>query len=114
METACSRPCISDQEGLTPARSASPRISSSERLMPSWISLGLFASGEPRTSPDRSGLAQRAEEGGDVLRQRLRLLHRREMPAARELGPAPDVEEGLLRQRTRRAQHLLGEGGVAG
>src|SRR5215831_19916002 len=59
------------------------------------------------------GLTQLSEKRLHVLRQRLRLLHRGEMAAAREDGPAAQIHERLLGDRARRAHHFLREGGVA-
>src|SRR5436190_7823697 len=61
-------------------------------------------------------LSQRPEEGADVLRQQLRLLHRGEVAAARQLGPVLQVvaafdplarrHRRLLRQPGHSAGHL--------
>src|SRR5262249_12460220 len=59
------------------------------------------------------GLTQLSEERLHVLRQRLRLLHRGEMAAAGEDGPAAQIHERLLGDRARWTHHFLGEGGVA-
>ena len=57
--------------------------------------------------------AERPEELDDLPRQRLGLLHRREVAAARHLGPAPDVRVHALGHRARRADDLARERGVA-
>src|SRR5262249_13622317 len=57
--------------------------------------------------------AQRPEEGADVVDQRDRLLHGREVSAALEARPARDVVE-TLDPRARRLQDLLREDRAAG
>src|SRR3954454_17099588 len=58
--------------------------------------------------------AQRPEELAQLLRQGVGLLHRGEVAAARHHAPAPDVGEGALGDRARRAQDLARELAVAG
>jgi len=41
--------------------------------------------------------------------ERLGLLHRREMAAARHIGPAPDIRVGARRERPRRPQDFARE-----
>src|SRR4026209_2269388 len=71
--------------------------------------------------------SERAGARGDVLREQIRGRERGEVPPARQLGPAPDVEErlgetagrmaGLARERGVRHRHLdprVGPGPGAG
>src|SRR5207248_8081566 len=57
---------------------------------------------------------QRPEELAHLVGERLRLLQRGEMAAARHHGPAPDIGVGPLSQRARRTQDLGRELGIPG
>src|SRR5437016_711702 len=65
------------------------------------------------TSLARLWTAQRSEELAHLVGERLRLLQRGEMAAARHCGPAPDIGVGPFRQRARRTQDLGREVGIS-
>lgn len=80
-----------------PARVVRTRVAASSRCAQ-----------EPRSADGQSGLAKRAEEGAQVLGEELRLLHRGEVAASRNLGETLDVVKAL-RPLARRVLGVLGK-----